>query len=98
MHIACICRGKREQVFFFKIASKSSHQRKTLKTDKVINSVFADDDSGDKFLESSSESEVEETSTNEETNALVTANTDATNGRAQQKKRGPRTRDGISRV
>ena len=41
---------------------------------------------------------MEETSTNEETNALVTANTDATNGRAQQKKREPRTRDGISRV
>ena len=67
-------------------------------TDKVINSVFADDDSGDKFLESSSESEVEETSRNEETNALVTTNTDATNGRAQQKRREPRIRDGISRV
>ena len=80
------------------MASNSSHQRRTLTTDEVINAAFADDDSCDEFLESSSESEVEETSSDEETNTSVTINTDATNGRGQQKRRGPRTRGGISRV
>ena len=35
-------------------------------TDEVINATLAVDDSGDEFFESSSESEVEETSSNEE--------------------------------
>ena len=74
------------------MASNSSYQRRTLTTDEVINAVFADDDSADEFLESSSESEVEETNTS------VKTGTDATNGRVHQKRRGPRTRGGISRV
>ena len=78
-----------EHIFFFEMASNSSHQTRTLKTDEVINAVFIDDDSGDEFLESSSESEVEETSSDEETNTSVTTDTNATNGRGQQKKRGP---------
>ena len=65
-------------------------------TDEVIN--VADDDSGDEFLESSSQSGVEEISNDEETNTSVTTDTDATNGRGQQKRRGPRTRGDISRV
>ena len=77
-----------EHIFFFEMASNSSHQTRTLKTDEVINAVFTDDDSGDEFLESSSESEVEETC-DEETNTSVTTDTNATNGRGQQKKRGP---------
>ena len=80
------------------MASNSSYQRRTLTTDEVINAVFADDDSADEFLESSSESEVEETSSDEETNTSVKTGTDATNGRVHQKRRGPRTRGGISRV
>ena len=34
----------------------------------------------------------------EEINTSVTTDTDATNGRVKQKRRGPRTRGGISRV
>ena len=89
---------EKEHVFFFKMASNSSYQRRTLTTDEVINAVFADDDSADEFLESSSESEVEETSSDEETNTSVKTGIDATNGRVHQKRRGPRTRGGISRV
>ena len=70
------------------MASNSSYQRRTLTTDEVINAVFADDDSADEFLESSSESEVEETSSDEETNTSVKTSTDATNGRVHQKRRG----------
>ena len=47
-------------MFSVSMASNSSHQRRTLKNDEVINAVFADDDSGDTFLESSSETEVGE--------------------------------------
>ena len=46
---------EKEHVFFFKVASNSSHQRRTLTTDEVINAAFGDDDSGDEFLESSSD-------------------------------------------
>ena len=46
---------EKEHVFLFKMVSNSSHQRRTLTTDEVINAVFADDDSGDEFLESLSE-------------------------------------------
>ena len=67
-------------------------------TDKVINAVFVDNDSHVENLESSSESEVEETSSNEETNTSVTTDINATNGRGQQKRWGPRTRGEISRV
>ena len=42
------------------MTSNSSHQRRTLKNEEVINAVFADDDSGDEFLEDSSETEVDE--------------------------------------
>ena len=56
------------------MASNGSHQR-TLPYDEVINAVFADDDSGDEFLESSSESEVKETSSDEETNTSVITET-----------------------
>ena len=89
---------EKEHVFFFKMASNSLHQRRTLATDEVINALFADDDSDDEFVESSSESKVEEISSDEETNTSVTIGTDATNGRGQQNSRGPRTRGGISRV
>ena len=57
------------------MASNGSHQRRTLPYDEVINAVFADDDSGDEFLESSSESEVKETSSDEETNTSVITET-----------------------
>ena len=87
-----------EQVFFFKMVSNSSHQRRTLTTDEVINAVFVDDDSGDEFLESWSDSEVEETSSDEETNTSVTTDTDATNGKGQKKRKGPRTKGGMLRV
>ena len=45
-----------------------------------------------------SESEVNETSSDKETNALVKTDTNATNGRGQQNRIGPRTRVGISSV
>ena len=45
-----------------------------------------------------SESEVNETSSDKETNALVKTDTNATNGRGQQNRTGPRTRVGISSV
>ena len=80
------------------MASNSSHQRRTLTTDEVISAVLADDDSGDEYLEILSESEVDETSGDKETNALVMTDTNATNGRGQQNRRGPRTRRGISSV
>ena len=60
--------------------------------DEVINVVFADDDSSDEFLESLSELEVKETSSDEENNTSVTKDTDASNGRGQQKRRGTGTR------
>ena len=85
-------------LFFFKMASNSSHQRKTLVTDEVINALFADDDSDDEFVESSGESKVEEISSDEETNTSITIGTNDTNGRGQQKRRVPKTRGGISRV
>ena len=67
------------------MASNSLHQRGTLTNNEVINAVFADDDSGDEFLESSSESEVEETSCDEKTNTSVTTDIDATNGRGSKR-------------
>ena len=39
----------KEHVFFFKMASNSLYQTRTLTTDKVINAIFADDDFGDEF-------------------------------------------------
>ena len=63
-------------------------------TDEVINAVFVDDDSGDEFLESWSDSEVEETSSDAGTNTSVTTDTDATNGKGQKKRKGPRTKEG----
>ena len=47
-------------MFSVSVTSNSSHQRRTLKNEEVINAVFADDDSGDEFLEDSSETEVDE--------------------------------------
>ena len=79
------------------MASNSSHQRRTSTTDEVINAVLADD-SGDEYLEILSEPEVDETSGDKETNALVMTDTNATNGTGQQNRRGPRTRRGISSV
>ena len=79
------------------MASNSSHQRRTSTTDEVISAVLADD-YGDEYLEILSESEVDETSGDKETNALVMTDTNATNGRGQQNRRGPRTRGGISSV
>ena len=49
-------------------------------------------------LKSESKSEIEETLSDEETNTLVTIDTDATNRKGQQKRRGPRKRGGISRA
>ena len=80
------------------MASDSSHQRRTLTTNEVISAVFADDDSGDEFLEILSESKVDKTSGDKETNVLVMTDTNATNGRGQQNRRGPRTRRGFSSV
>ena len=80
---------EKEHIFFFKMASNYSHQRRTLTTDEVINTVFADDDSGDEFLESLNESEVEETSSDRGNQYLR---------RGQQMRRGLRAGGGISRV
>ena len=49
-------------------------------------------------LKSESKSEVEETLSDAKTNTSVTTDTDATNGKGQQKRKGPRERGEISRV
>ena len=85
------------RLFHHQIWLEKEHVYSSYQTDQVINAVFAVDDYGDEFIESSSESEVQETSSDEKTNTSVTIDSDATNGRGPQKRRGPRTREGISR-
>ena len=88
---------KEAQFFFsFKMVSNSSHHRRTRTTGSVINVAFADDDSSDEFLESSHKYEVGETLSDDESNTSDTIDTDATNGRRVQKRRGPRSRGGES--
>ena len=85
------------RLFHHQIWLEKEHVYSSYQTDQVINAVYAVDDYGDEFLESSSESEVQETSSDEKTNTSVTIDTNATNGRGPQKRRGPRAREGISR-
>ena len=70
---------RKEARFLFQNGFKQLYQRRILTTDEVIN--VADDDSSDEFSESLSQSEVKETSSNEETNTSVTTDTNATNER-----------------
>ena len=70
---------------------RGQQNRRGLTTRGGISSVLL----RQKFL---SESEVDETSSDKETNALVMTDTNATNRRGQQTRREPRTRGGISSV
>ena len=85
---------KHVQTFFFKMASVTNTSNlKSLTVEEVIEGVFADADSVDEAITSESETETSAWEDDDESGALP-MKTHQNNAR----KRGPRTRGGLSRT